>query len=145
MKSDELFQEIKEKLLLYPPKKSELEKEDDINYLISEYDFNTYNEIMNLNMLNIINENIEDWKINEFKNRIDTNFKNWNMEEGLREYIKYISLYLTFISKQPLHPYKNNKNLFGVYEKNSEFYCCNKKKFNKEENSLCFYCICKEI
>lgn len=63
-----------------------------------------------------------------------------------REFIKIISVYLTFIEKRPLHPpgiiFSDGDT---VYEHNGIYYCTGKKHFKKEDHSLCNFCVCHEI
>ena len=145
MKSSELFQEIKENLLKYPPhepKKSDNYKDN----LISDYDFNIYNEIIEKEILEI-DEKINDDKIDDFKKRIDYNLKKWDVnQKDFIEFIKYISLYLFFIAKKPLHPVGTpfESDIKGVFEENGVYYCNSKKRYIKEDNSHCLYCVAKK-
>lgn len=63
-----------------------------------------------------------------------------------REFIKIVSVYLTFIEKRPLHP---PGIIFSggdtVYENKGIYYCTGKKQFKNEDHSLCKFCVCHEI
>lgn len=63
-----------------------------------------------------------------------------------REFIKIVSVYLTFIEKRPLHP---PGIIFSggdtVYENKGIYYCTGKKQFKNEDHSLCNFCVCHEI
>jgi uncharacterized protein (UPF0305 family) len=63
-----------------------------------------------------------------------------------REFVKIISVYLTFIEKRPLHP---PGIIFSggdtVYENKGIYYCTWKKQFKNEDHSLCNFCVCHEI
>jgi uncharacterized protein (UPF0305 family) len=59
-----------------------------------------------------------------------------------KDFIKIISLYLTYIAKKPLHPtgiiFSNESK---VYQKEESYYCTGKAIFLKDKHSLCRYCV----
>lgn len=63
-----------------------------------------------------------------------------------REFIKIVSVYLTFIEKRPLHP---PGIIFSggdtVYENKGIYYCTGRKQFKNDDHSLCNFCVCHEI
>ena len=86
-------------------------------------------------------------KTSDFKKRIDYNLKKWDVnQKDFIEFIKYISLYLFFIAKKPLHPVGTpfESDIKGVFEENGVYYCNSKKRYIKEDNSLCLYCVAKK-
>nr|WP_292470802.1 DUF2115 family protein [Methanolobus sp.] len=94
-----------------------------------------------------LSEEIDIGKLEEFTFRINMYMDEYAPDQrDLKEYIRIISTYLTFIAKEPLHPpgmYINeNKTIF---EKGSLYYCPVKSKHILEEMSLCKYCVCRAI
>ena len=86
------------------------------------------------------------FELNDFQKRIDYFFSLYASEdEEFREFIKLISLYLTFIAKKPLHPsgikFSEGK---GVYKEQNIYYCTAKSEFINDKMSLCKYCVCNE-
>ncbi|SFM30405.1 Uncharacterized protein, UPF0305 family [Methanolobus profundi] len=65
-------------------------------------------------------------------------------QSDLKEYIRIISTYLTFVVKEPLHPpgmYVTEDQM--IFENNGVYYCPVKSKHISEEMSLCKYCVCR--
>ncbi len=61
-----------------------------------------------------------------------------------KKFTENITLYLVLISKKPIHPYSENKK-DDVYYFNGSYYCKGRIKYIKDKNSLCRYCICKNV
>lgn len=67
-------------------------------------------------------------------------------QRDLKEYIRIISTYLTFIAKEPLHPpgmFVNEKQ--KIFKRDNIYYCPGKSTHILEEMSLCKYCVCRAI
>jgi uncharacterized protein (UPF0305 family) len=92
-------------------------------------------------------EEINTKELTAFEESIDHYFELYapdNIE--FREFIKIVSVYLTFIEKRPLHP---PGIIFSggdtVYENKGIYYCTGKKQFKNEDHALCNFCVCHEI
>jgi len=145
MKSSELLMKIKKEICPYKSKiMSSIENTDSINSIMSKYNQDNFNEIMNLSP-DELDDEIDEEDLNDFENRIDHFFELYAPDdEEFKEFIKAISLYLAFIAKKPLHPQGIKfHNGSGVYKKQSVYYCTGKSEFMKDELSLCKYCISK--
>ena len=150
MKNSELFLEIKKDMERYKFKVKNNEGIDEnidsINIIMSNYNRDNFNEIMNLSYVEL-DEEIPDEDLNDFKKRIEHFFNLYAPEDKeFKEFIKAISLYLTFIAKKPLHPpgikFSNGSRVY----KNQDFYYCTKKsKFIEDKLSLCKYCVSKQV
>jgi uncharacterized protein (UPF0305 family) len=146
MKSSDLLLKLKKDIGKYKPRINldQLNNEDEnsIQLLMSRYNHNNYNKIIN-SSINYCGEEIDEEKLNDFICRIDNYFALYapNQDE-FKEFIKIISIYLTFISKKPLHPpgtiFENGSR---VYERENVYYCTGKNIFLKDDLSLCEYCV----
>ncbi len=149
MKSSALFIKLQKCMVQYKSKvkhnESSFNEEDtSLQNIISEYNLETYNEIIN-SSYNEFDVEVNDDELKDLENRIDNYFSLYAPDdEEFREFIKMISLYLIFIAKKPLHPpgikFSNGAK---VYKKDDIFYCTGKKVFIKEELSLCKYCVAR--
>ncbi|MBP2030352.1 uncharacterized protein (UPF0305 family) [Methanohalophilus levihalophilus] len=94
-----------------------------------------------------ISEEIDIGKLKEFSFRINKYMDGYAPNQrDLKEYIRIISTYLTFIAKEPLHPpgmYVNENQT--IFENGGVYYCPAKSKHILEEMSLCKYCVCRAI
>jgi uncharacterized protein (UPF0305 family) len=122
------------------------ENTNSISHIMSKYNLNNFNEIMNVSFEGLDNE-IPGEKLKDFQDRIDHYFGLYAPnDEEFKEFIKAISLYLTFIAEKPLHPpgvvFSNGK---GVYKKQNVYFCTGKSEFIKDNMSLCKYCVCKQM
>jgi len=148
MKSSKLFLKIKKDIEPYKSKVNDKNKNisedpDSIGFIMSKYNQDTFNEIMNLSFLEL-DDKIDEEELTDFQKRIDYFFKLYaSDDEDFREFIKAISIYLTFIAKKPLHPpgikFLNGKR---VYKDKNRYYCTGKNEFMKDKFSLCKYCVC---
>ena len=149
MKSSKLFLKIKKDIEPYKSKVNDKNKNisedpDSIGFIMSKYNQDTFNE-MNLSFLEL-DDKIDEEELNDFQKRIDYFFSlDATEDEEFREFIKVISLYLTFIAKKPLHPpgikFSEGK---GVYKEQNIYYCTAKSEFINDKMSLCKYCVCNE-
>jgi len=120
------------------------EKNDSITYIMSKYNLENFNEIMN-SLFEGPDVEIGEEDLKDFQDRIDYYFSLYAPEdEEFKEFIKAISIYLTFIVKKPLHPpgivFSNGKR---VYKTDNAYYCTGKSIFIKDKLSLCKYCVCR--
>jgi len=92
-------------------------------------------------------EDINTTKLNALEKSIDHYFTLYAPENTeFKEFIKMISIYLTFIEKMPLHaPGIIFSGGDTVYENKGIYYCTGKKQFKNEDHSLCNFCVCHEI
>ena len=112
--------------------------------IMSEYNLKNFNEIMSREFRGYDSE-IDEKELEDFKLSIDHYFSLYAPDDiEFREFIKIISLYLTYIAKKPLHPpgiiFSNGKK---VYQSEGCYFCTGKTIFIKDEHSLCRYCIAK--
>ena len=151
MKSNELLSELKHEISMFKPRiKSSVgdsgQNLDPLNRMMSRYNQENFNEIINTTADRLDSE-INEEKLDDFKARIDNYFDTYapNQEE-FKEFIRIISIYLSFIAKKPLHPPGIKfSNGFGVYLEGDSYYCSAKKVFIKDKLSLCKYCVAKTI
>ena len=108
-------------------------------------------------LLSIIRKDIKDYPIEYLKNKVtDERYKDPLRDIGYyfdmyaggddenKKFTENITLYLVLISKKPIHPYSENKK-DDVYYFNGSYYCKGRIKYIKDKNSLCRYCICKNV
>lgn len=151
MKSSKLLLKIKRDLKPYKSivnnnNKDINENIDPIHFIMSKYNQDNFNEIMNLSPEEV-DEEIDGDKLNDFKESIEYYFKLYAPnDDDFKEFIIAISMYLSFIAKKPLHPpgitfSDGNK----VLKKQNNYYCTRKTFFIQEKYSLCRYCVCKPV
>jgi uncharacterized protein (UPF0305 family) len=149
IKSTKLFLKLKKDIKKYQSKVSSseviLNKEDNslIN-ILSKYNMDNFYEIMG-SVIQGNDDEIDEKELEDFKLSINHYFSLYAPDdEEFREYIKIISLYLTYIAKKPLHPpgiiFSNGSK---VYQSDGNYFCTGKSTFIKDELSLCRYCIAK--
>ena len=149
MKSSELFLKLKREAEQYKPKIKHYKPVNNndnssIHGMMSKYNFKTFNEILNSSYEELDDE-VPEKELADFKSRIDHYFNLYAPDdEEFKEFIKLISIYLTFIAKKPLHPpgirFSNGAR---IYKKGNVYYCTGKSVFIKEHLSLCKYCVCR--
>lgn len=145
MNSNDLIKNIKKDLENYPidymkKKAQDNRYPDNIYKYLAIYNSNTYDEIFQ-------NE-VEDFEINDtllknMENDLDNYLEINGSDKEDNKFTKALSLYLTFISKKPLHPVGDSKT-HQVYESNGIYYCKDRVKYLKDDNSLCKYCVSKK-
>lgn len=90
-------------------------------------------------------EDINTEKLEDFIFRINKYMDEYAPDQSdLKEYIRIISIYLTFIAKEPLHPpgmFVNEKQT--IFKQEGVYHCPAKSKHILEEMSLCKYCVCR--
>ena len=103
----------------------------DIHKTMSQYNNDNFQEIMNSPSEDYNGEvDVEDLK--DMEARIDHYFQlHGSGDDEFKEFIKGISIYLTFIARKPLHPpsiiFPNETT---VYENKGIFYCNRKKNLH---------------
>jgi uncharacterized protein (UPF0305 family) len=147
IKSSNLLIKLKKDIKKYQSKVSSngllLDRDDNsLMDIISAYNLKNFNEIMSLEFKGY-DEEIDERELKDFKLSIDYYFSLYaSDDEEFRDFIKIISLYLTYIAKKPLHPpgiiFSNGSK---VYQSEDCYFCTGKNIFIKDEKSLCRYCI----
>ena len=146
IKSLTLFLKLKKDIKVYSYLKIHIkgyEKDKSIQHALSEYNMKNFNEIIHSNFQE--EDEVDEKKLEDFKHSIDHYFNLYAPgNEDFKEFIKIISIYLTFIVKKPLHPpgiiFSNGTT---VYKNGDYYYCTGKRIFIKDNASLCKYCVCK--
>ncbi len=147
IKSSKLFLKLKGDIKKYRSKVSSnqglsnKENNSPMN-IISKYNLENFNEIMESDFKGNDDE-IDEKELEDFKLSIDHYFSLYALDDvEFREFIKIISLYLTYIAKKPLHPpgilFSNGSK---VYQSERSYICTGKTIFIKDELSLCRYCV----
>lgn len=148
MKGSKLFLKIRKDLKCY---KSKLECSNDskheninsIDRIMSKYNCDNFNEIMNLS-IDEVDDEIDEEKLEDFRDRIDHYFNLYAPDDEFKDFIMAISLYLTFIAKRPLHPpgieFSDGNRVYKIHDK---YYCTGKSVLIQDKLSLCKYCVCK--
>lgn len=154
MKTSQLLEKIKKDLEKYQEKMrqepADFKLEEpacefrDIHKSMSRYNQDNFHEIMKSSSDNYAGE-VDVEYLKDMEARIDHYFQlHGSGDDEFKEFIKGISIYLTFVSCKPLHPpgiIFSNKTT--VYENEGIYYCTGKNIFIKEELALCKYCICQ--
>jgi uncharacterized protein (UPF0305 family) len=149
IKSSKLFLQLKKSIKPYQSKMKAREtlissENNSIHNTMSEYNLENFNEIINSSYEGSDDE-VNENELDDFKMCIDNYFDLYAPDDKkFREFIKIISIYLTFIAKKPLHPpgilFSNGAT---VYQSENSYHCTGKSDFIKENHSLCKYCLCK--
>ncbi|ACL16088.1 DUF2115 family protein [Methanosphaerula palustris] len=63
--------------------------------------------------------------------------------EDLHCYVTAISIYLTFIAHKPLHPPGSFSEEIQIVRRGSLYYCSGRRKFIRDNPSLCRFCVCQ--
>ncbi len=149
MKCSELLLRLKGNLEKYESKFTQVVASFDgdnesVEHVMSKYNHDNYFEIMNSSIVGLDDE-VSEVELRDLMDRIDNYFSLYASDDvEFREFIKYISIYLTFIAKKPLHPPGIHfSNGTTVYKKDNNYYCTGKRLFIKDEQSLCKYCIAR--
>ncbi|HMM05433.1 MAG TPA: DUF2115 family protein [Clostridiales bacterium] len=65
-------------------------------------------------------------------------------QKDLKDYIRILSLYKTFVAKLPLHPPEMQLPAGGkVYQKGKDYFCTAKRQYIHDKDSLCRFCTAK--
>ena len=147
IKRSKLFLKLQNDIKHYKPYiKINISEKDQIQKTMSEFNLENFNRLMTSKFTGEDYE-IDDRILENFKSCIDNYFKLYGpVDTEFKEFIKIISIYLTFIEKKPLHPLGIVfEDGYTVYQSGNSYYCTGKKIFIKEDKSLCNYCVCKDI
>ena len=149
MKSSELFLKLQKRMEQYkskvkPDNDCFYENDTSIQSIVSKYNLESFNEIMNSSYEEVDDE-VNEEELKDLIHRIDNYFSLYAPDdEKFKEFIKIISIYLVFIGKKPLHPLGIKfSNGTMVYKKGDSYYCTGKSLFIKDKHSLCKYCIAR--
>lgn len=148
MKASMLLSKIREDLKDYPidylkNKATDSRYKDSITKRLAKYNSSVYDEIYSTDIVDDFE--IKDAVIDNITSDISFYLeKHGGDDEENRLFTTDISLYLSLIAKKPLHPFTENKK-DDVYHFNGDYYCKNRVKYINDENSLCRYCICKNV
>lgn len=146
MKASKLLKLIRENLKDYPieylkNKVTDERYKDPLTKKLAKYNSAVYDEIYEKDIVDDFE--INDAVIKNIKNDIGYYFDIYGDEQDKR-FSENISLYLALISKKPLHPYSDDKK-DDVYYFNKNYYCKGRVKYIHDKNSLCRYCVCKNV
>ena len=148
MNASELLEKIQNELKNYPieylkNKAADDRYPDSLTKKLAKYNSNVYDDIYEMVILDdfVINDKI----IENICDDLDHYFEIYGPgDEESQKFTKNISLFLTLISKRPLHPYSEDKK-DEIYFSNGKYYCKNRVKYINDERSLCRYCICRNV
>ncbi len=109
---------------------------------VSRYNLQNFREILDLSPAEV-SGNVDAEKLHDLENRVERYFELYGpVDEEFKEFIKLISIYLTFIAHKPLHPQGIE---FGdgttVYQEGDIYFCTAKKLHINEQFSLCRCCV----
>lgn len=111
---------------------------------LTRYNRKKFSEIKDRACPDILEE-IDIEKLEDFTFRINKYMDEYAPDQSdLKEYIRIISIYLTFIAKEPLHPlgmFVNEKQT--IFKQDGVYHCPAKSKHILEEMSMCKYCVCR--
>lgn len=112
-----------------------------INLFMARYNYAAFQELMYSNRC-IDNQEIPNDMIENFSNHLDAYLDKYAPNDPiLKNYIRTISLYLTFIVEEPLHP--PDMMMPGIRKgisRNGKFFCGGDKTGGNREISLCDFC-----
>lgn len=112
---------------------------------VTRYDWDIFNEIMNQSCIDVPEE-IDPARLEDFTFRINKYMdEHAPNQTDMKEYIRIISTYLSFIAKKPLHPPGMIIiDDLEIFRKGDDYYCPGKSKYMLDDLSLCKYCVCKK-
>lgn len=148
MRASELLEQIRIELNDYPIEYLKNKANDDrypdsITKRLAKYNSKVYDDIYGKDISDDFT--VKDTVIENITRDLDTYFETYGPGDAeSQKFIKNISLYLALVSKRPLHPYSESKK-DNVYCLNGKYYCKNRVKYIKDENSLCRYCVCRNV
>ena len=148
MKASELILYIRENLKDYPIEYLKNKAQDDrypdsITKRLAIYNSSIYDEIFDKEIEDDFD--IKDSLVKKIEDYVNYYFSIYDpYDDENRDLTRNLCLYLSLIAKKPLHPFGNNPNKDNVYLLNEEYFCKDRTKYLKDENSLCRYCVCKK-
>lgn len=147
IKTSELFLKLKTEIEPYRALiKLNDNIEDKLQRTMSFYNEENFNRLTGT-IFSGEDEEVDTVKLKALEKAIDHYFALYAPENiEFREFIKIISVYLTFIEKMPLHAPGIIFSWGGtVYENEGIYYCTGKERFKTEYQSLCNFCVSHEI
>ncbi|WP_295619859.1 DUF2115 family protein [uncultured Methanobrevibacter sp.] len=148
MKASELILYIRENLKDYPIEYLKNKAQDDrypdsITKRLAIYNSSIYDEIFDKEIEDDFD--IKDSLVKKIEDDVNYYFSIYDpYDDENRDFTRNLCLYLSLIAKKPLHPFGNNPNKDNMYLLNEEYFCKDRIKYLKDENSLCRYCVCKK-
>lgn len=148
MKASKLLKIIQENLKDYPidylrNKATDDRYKDPLTKKLAKYNSSVYDDIYETVIIEDFE--IKDNIIKSIQRDIGYYFDTYaGGDAQTREFTKNISLFLALIAKKPLHPYSEDKK-DEVYYFDGLFYCKGRIKYIHDKNSLCRYCVCKNV
>ena len=117
--------------------------QEDIIKKLTIYNSQIYDEIYKEELIEDFD--VDDSLIKKIERDVDYYFSvNAPNDIKTRDFTKNICIYLSLISKKPLHPFGDNPKEDNVYYLNGEYFCKAKIKHINDKNSLCKYCVSKK-
>lgn len=154
MKASELLTHIRSELIKISDYTSGIEnkalsyreEKPDVSAYLREYNYSAFKEICGLNGISPDFE-IDLFRVENFTKAFSKYLDTYAPgDSDLKIYTLNISLYLTFIAKQPLHPPEMSETgLIKIIRKGRFFYCSENSRYVKESSSLCRYCVCRPL
>ena len=141
MKASELILYIRENLKDYPIEYLKNKAQDDrypdsITKRLAIYNSSIYDEIFDKEIEDDFD--IKDSLVKKIEDDVNYYFSIYDpYDDENRDFTRNLCLYLSLIAKKPLHPFGNNPNKDNMYLLNEEYFCKDRIKYLKDENSLC--------
>ena len=148
MKASELLDEIRKNLKDYDieylrNKATDPRYKDPLTKKLAKYNSETYDEIYGNDIIDDFE--IKDGVIQNMRNDIVYYFDTYaGGDEETKHFTENISLYLALIAKKPLHPFTENENDDVKYS-DGQYFCKGRIQYIHDKNSLCRYCVCKNM
>ena len=148
MKASKLLKLIQKNLKDYPieylkNKVTDERYKDSLTKKLAKYNSSVYDEIYTIKILN--DHDIKDSVIKNIRQDIGYYFDMYGGgDEENKQFTENITVYLSLISKKPIHPYSENKK-DDIYYLNGHYYCKGRVKYIHDKNSLCKYCVCENV
>ncbi len=148
MKASKLLSIIRKDIKDYPieylkNKVTDERYKDPLTKKLAKYNSTVYDEIYQKDIVDDFE--IKDDVIKNIRRDIGYYFDMYaGGDDENKKFTENITLYLVLIAKKPIHPYSENKK-DDVYYLSDSYYCKGRIKYIKDKNSLCRYCICKNV
>ena len=148
MKASKLLKIIRENLKDYDieylrNKATDDRYKDPLTKKLAKYNSSVYDDIYGIEITDDFD--IKDEIIKKMRSDIGYYFDTYaGGDEESKRFTENISLYLALIAKKPLHPFSENKK-DQTYYFNNTYYCKGRMKYIHDKNSLCRYCVCKNV
>lgn len=154
MNSKELLLRLQEKTAHYDldTLKRDYSVYQNNEFVIAADDYENMNRKYNLETLISLKENpgnffaepLNDRYISKFRDAINSYMDTYAPgNEELKNYIRQLNCYRTFILKIPMHPVGMSFPNGRVIQKGNQYYCTAKKFNMNQKDSLCRFCVAK--